>query len=69
MIEEFPRSSKLNHYLGQCFLKGNDINSSINAYKKVVEFSPNWHLGFMMLGHLNLLKENENEALNILNKQ
>jgi len=63
LIEEFPASSELNHYLGQCFLKVNDINSSINAYKKVAEFSPNWHLGFMMLGHLNLLKDNKNEAI------
>jgi len=63
LIEKFPNSSRLNHYLGQCFFKGNDISSSINAYKKVIQFSPNWHLGFMMLGHLNLLKENENEAV------
>ena len=63
LIEKFPNSSRLNHYLGQCFLKGNDISSSINAYEKVIQFSPNWHLGFMMLGHLNLLKENENEAV------
>jgi len=63
LIDEFPTSGRLNHYVGQCFLKGNDIGSSINAYKKVVQFSPNWHLGFMMLGHLNLLKENENEAI------
>jgi len=63
LIEKFPNSSRLNHYLGQCFLKGNDISSSINAYEKVIQFSPNWHLGFMMLGHLNLLKENESEAI------
>ena len=56
LIEKFPESGKLNHHLGQCFLKTNDIDSSINAYKKVAEFSPNWHLGFMMLGHLNLLR-------------
>jgi protein O-GlcNAc transferase len=63
LIKKFPGSGRLNHYLGQCFLKGNDIISSINAYEKVVQFSPNWYLGFMMLGHLNLLKKNENEAI------
>ena len=68
LIEEFPASSKLNHYLGQCFLKVNDINSSINAYQNVVELSPNWYLGFMMLGHLNLMKENENEAIKYFKK-
>ena len=68
LLEEFPASSKLNHYLGQCFLKANDINSSMNAYQNVVELSPNWYLGFMMLGHLNLMKENETKPLNILKK-
>jgi tetratricopeptide (TPR) repeat protein len=63
LIEKFPESGKLNHHLGQCFLKIDDIDSSMNAYKKVAEFSPNWYLGFMMLGHLNLLKDNENEAI------
>ena len=68
LLEEFPASSKLNHYLGQCFLKANDINSSMNAYQNVVELSPNWYLGFMMLGHLNLMKENENEAIKYFKK-
>ena len=40
----------------------------MNAYQNVVELSPNWYLGFMMLGHLNLMKENENEAIKYFKK-